>query len=125
MKYKILFVDDDILVLKMGSIYLKNITTKLVLASSGHECIEILNADEDFDLVVLDIMMPGIDGMELLREIRRRPGIGDIKIIMQTGMMNVDQESITALDAGLIFKPYSKVDFLSLIEDMLTNHTAH
>ena len=118
MKYKIMFVDDDPLVLKMASIYLKHIADRIVFATSGEQCLEVLSEDHDFNLIILDIMMPGIDGIAALKAIRNTREISDIKILMQTGMLNVDQDLITSLNASIIFKPYSKKDLLETLEIM-------
>jgi CheY-like chemotaxis protein len=116
MNHKILFVDDEPLVLKMAAIYLKHMAEKIVFATSGEECLEILKNDQDLDHVILDIMMPGIDGIEVLKIIRRNSEFSKLKIIMQTGMLNVDQQLIKDNNATLIFKPYSKESLLALLD---------
>ena len=71
MEYKILFVDDDLDILEMlCSIFRRAGYTDLVTASSGPEALRGWREQQPA-LIVLDVMMPGMDGFEVLREIRR------------------------------------------------------
>ena len=90
-------------------------------AHNGVECLEILNSDELFDLVLLDIMMPKMDGWETLKNIRKTPICKDIPVIMLTAV-NEDQKMVTGLKIGAddyIFKPFVLPNLLSRIEAVL------
>lgn len=90
-------------------------------AHNGVECLEILNSDELFDLVLLDIMMPKMDGWETLKNIRKTPICKDIPVIMLTAV-NEDQKMVTGLKIGAddyIVKPFVLPNLLARIEAVL------
>lgn len=90
-------------------------------AHNGVECLEILNSDELFDLVLLDIMMPKMDGWETLKNIRKTPICKDIPVIMLTAV-NEDQKMVTGLKIGAddyIVKPFVLPNLLARIESVL------
>lgn len=90
-------------------------------AHDGVECLEILNSDELFDLVLLDIMMPQMDGWETLKNIRKTPICKDIPVIMLTAV-NEDQKMVTGLKIGAddyIVKPFVLPNLLARIEAVL------
>ncbi len=90
-------------------------------AHDGVECLEILNSDELFDLVLLDIMMPKMDGWETLKNIRKTPICKDIPVIMLTAV-NEDQKMVTGLKIGAddyIVKPFVLPNLLARIEAVL------
>ena len=90
-------------------------------AHDGVECLEILNSYELFDLVLLDIMMPKMDGWETLKNIRKTPICKDIPVIMLTAV-NEDQKMVTGLKIGAddyIVKPFVLPNLLARIEAVL------
>lgn len=90
-------------------------------AHNGVECLEILNSDELFDLILLDIMMPKMDGWETLKNIRKTPICKDIPVIMLTAV-NEDQKMVTGLKIGAddyIVKPFVLPNLLARIEAVL------
>ena len=90
-------------------------------AHDGVECLEILNSDELFDLVLLDIMVPKMDGWETLKNIRKTPICKDIPVIMLTAV-NEDQKMVTGLKIGAddyIVKPFVLPNLLARIEAVL------
>ena len=88
-------------------------------ASNGLEALEKLKAG--FDLVLMDIMMPGMDGFEVVRHIRENPEFADIPIIMVT-VLDDKQTRIRAVQAGandFINKPIDRLEFGVRIESLL------
>jgi DNA-binding NtrC family response regulator len=79
---RVLLVDDEKDFVEMLSLRLKDVGERVTPAYSGRECLEILE-NENIDVVILDIKMPGMDGIETLREIKRRFPI--VEVIMLTG----------------------------------------
>ena len=83
-KQKILIVDDqklNIILLRHG---LEGNSVELYEASNGMAAIDILNKDPDFDLILMDIQMPGIDGFETVIEIKKNILLQDIPVIFIT-----------------------------------------
>jgi DNA-binding NtrC family response regulator len=79
---KILIVDDERDFVKMLCLRLREMGEKPAPAHSGKECLEILQK-EDIDVVILDIKMPGMNGIEVLREIKKRFPL--VEVILLTG----------------------------------------
>jgi adenylate cyclase len=87
-------------------------------ASSGEEALAALEAD-DMDLVLLDIVMPGMDGYEVCREIRDRPGTAYLPVVMVTA--SGDEQKIKALEAGaddFLTKPVNKNELLARVASL-------
>ncbi|MFO7599503.1 MAG: response regulator [Candidatus Desulfacyla sp.] len=79
---RILLVDDEKDFVEMLALRLREAGEKVFEAFSGRECLEAL-AKSAIDVVILDIRMPGMDGMETLKEIKRRFPL--VEVIMLTG----------------------------------------
>jgi DNA-binding response OmpR family regulator/DNA-binding CsgD family transcriptional regulator len=73
---------------------------RVLVAESGESALAQLD-HETPDLVLLDYMLPGMDGMEVCRRIKARPGCGDLPIIFLTAVNELD-EKVRALDAGAV-----------------------
>ena len=79
---KVLLVDDEEDFVEMLSLRLKELGEKVSAAYSGQECLDIF-ANTPIDVVILDIKMPGMDGIETLREIKKKFPL--VEVIMLTG----------------------------------------
>jgi len=79
---RVLLVDDEKDFVEMLSLRLNEVEEKVTVAYSGKECLETLKKKE-IDVVILDIKMPGMDGIETLREIKKRFPL--VEVIMLTG----------------------------------------
>ncbi|MFC1813035.1 response regulator [Thermodesulfobacteriota bacterium] len=79
---RVLVVDDEQDFVEMLSLRLKETGERVTPAYSGKECLEMLN-EKTIDVVVLDIKMPGMDGIETLREIKKKYPL--VEVIMLTG----------------------------------------
>lgn len=115
---KILLVDDN-------PKYLKDVLPlygyDLTMAFDGIEALQILNSGERFDLILLDVMMPKMDGWEVLKTIRNNPAFNNIAIIMLTAISE-DQKMISGLKIGAddyIIKPFILPNLLARIEAVL------
>ena len=118
---RILFIDDDELVLKATQLYLKYSRVEAVFAKSGKHCLELLVKDHNYDLILLDLMLPDIDGLSVLKEIKNNSTWNKIPVIIQTGSTNFDASTIMKLGATIMGKPYSKNDLLKAIEWQMNN----
>lgn len=79
---KVLLVDDEKDFIEMLSLRLKEVGEKITVAYSGQEGLDALEK-ADIDVVILDIKMPGMDGIETLREIKKQYPL--VEVIMLTG----------------------------------------
>ena len=95
---EVLLVDDDEINLLLTAIGLRERGFKLVEASSGEQALELLR-DWTPDIIVLDALMPGLDGFDTCRRLRRMHGFENVPVLMLTGLD--DDASITrAYEAG-------------------------
>ncbi|MGE0059683.1 MAG: response regulator transcription factor [Dehalococcoidia bacterium] len=115
---RILVVDDDPHISDLIAMYLEKHGYSAVTAGDGYEATRQLSDDNAFDLAVLDIMMPGPDGLELVRTLRKR---GDLPIIMVSARGS-DVDKVAALHLGAddyVTKPFSPSELVARIESVL------
>ncbi|BDU49915.1 ATP-binding response regulator [Haliovirga abyssi] len=111
---KILIVEDDDLLRRTIGKILKREKLNYGEASNGNEAIEKVN-EENFDIVISDVRMPGIDGIETITEIKKLSP--NIKSIIMTGFAS-DDTPIKALRLGVndyLYKPFELEEFLHCI----------
>lgn len=109
---KVLLVDDEEDFINLMSQRLETRGLKVVAVTSGEEAVAISD-DQNFDVAVVDLAMPGIDGIETLKQIKnRRP---DIEVIMLTGQATV-QSGIEAMKHGAVDFLEKPVDLNELME---------
>jgi two-component system KDP operon response regulator KdpE len=114
MRSRILVVDDEPQIRRVLRVSLTGAGYVVADARSGEEAVEKLRA-ERFDLVLLDVNLPGMSGIETCREIRALP---DVHIIMLT-VRNSAQDTIAALDAGAddyVTKPFSVPELVARLK---------
>jgi sigma-B regulation protein RsbU (phosphoserine phosphatase) len=98
MTTKVLLVDDDEIVLDYLSLFIGAAGYDVVRATNGQDA--LISMQHDFaQIVVLDIGMPGMDGLELCRAIRRQTYSGYVYILLHTSR-NTDEDILEGLDAG-------------------------
>ena len=95
---QILIVDDQSTVRKTLQIMLESSGSTTTVAASGEEALHLFDNDQ-FDLVLLDILMPGIDGLEVLKSVRRKYSMSELPVIMVTSKSR-DADVIQALSLG-------------------------
>ncbi|TVO51981.1 MULTISPECIES: ATP-binding response regulator [Denitromonas] len=119
---RILVVDDEPFNLDIISEYLEGAGYLLQMAESGEEAWTYLRrGDSRFDLVVLDRMMPGIDGLELLRWLKADRRLADIPVIMQTAAASPEQvrEGLAAGAYYYLTKPFEPESLQSIVRAAL------
>ena len=117
MKYNILLVEDEKDISEIVNLYMKKEGFNVFEANDGFKALEIFNR-EDIHLILLDVMMPGIDGFEVLEKIRN---ISEIPIIMVTAK----QEEIDRLNGfekgadDYVIKPFSVKELVKRVNAIL------
>lgn len=119
-KGKILVVDDEVYIVHILDFSLRMEGYEVVTALDGEQALERIESERP-DLIVLDIMMPKLDGYEACRRLRANPDTRDIPIILLSAKgRNVDQKM--GIDAGAdeyITKPFSPRKLVEKINGML------
>ncbi|MFH1416576.1 MAG: response regulator [Elusimicrobiota bacterium] len=110
---KILIVDDDLNIVELLEVNLKACGYETISASDGHKALDKINT-ENPDLIILDVMMPGMDGWEVCKIIRDHHGVSNIKILFLTGK-DKNKDKLIGIDVfkadKYITKPFD-LDFL-------------
>ena len=114
---KVLVVDDDVRNIFALTSVLESHGMKVVYAENGRAGIEALRTNPDVDVVLMDIMMPGMDGYETMRLIRKEPRHESVPIIAVTAKaLRGDREKCIAAGASdYITKPVDAEKLLELI----------
>jgi two-component system KDP operon response regulator KdpE len=117
---RILVVDDEPQIRRVMRAALTATGYEVSDARSGEEAVEKLG-DERFDLILLDVNLPGMSGMDACRVIRRETLVPDVPIIMLT-VRNAEKDIVEALDAGAddyVVKPFGTPELLARIRAAL------
>lgn len=117
---RILIVDDDEDIVKLVSIRLARSGFKVSSASSAGEALAYLKEKKP-DLIILDLIMPGIDGFEFLEKMRLEDKNKDIPVIMLSGM-GARKEKLKGLRMGIddyVVKPYDPLELIARIKTVL------
>jgi len=117
---KILVVDDELESLKLIGLMLQRRGYEISAARSGQQALEKA-VTENPDLVILDVMMPDMDGFEVCRRLRADPATADLPIIIFTAKTMVD-DKVTGFQAGAddyLTKPVHPEELASRIEAVL------
>ena len=119
-KFDILVVDDVSENIKIAIGILKNEKYNFSYALSGKSAIEILKTKR-FDLILLDVMMPEIDGFTLCKMIKKTPALKDIPIIFVTAVSEIEymQEGFKLGAVDYVTKPYHSVELRARVANHL------
>lgn len=117
MPKKILAVDDEKHIVRLVQVNLERAGYEVVTAHDGKEALQQV-ANENPDLVVLDVMMPYMDGFEVLQNLRRNPSTRDIPVIMLTAKAQ-DADVFKGWQSGVdcyLTKPFNPMELLSFVK---------
>lgn len=120
MSARILVVDDILANVRLMEARLTAEYFNVFTAISGTQALEMLD-NAPFDIVLLDVMMPGLDGFEVCRRIRATPSISELPVVMVTAL---DQPSdrIRGLEAGaddFLTKPVSDIQLITRVKSLV------
>ncbi len=117
---RILVVDDEPHIRRVLSSILASQGFDVITASDGMEGLELMG-ENDVDLVILDLMMPGANGLEILSKIRSNPDQADTPVIILTAKgQDTDREAALAGGASdFLTKPFSPKKLIARIQEIL------
>ena len=121
MAYKILVVDDEPPIVRLMEFILARQGHQMLVAVNGEEALEKVRTQNP-DLVLLDIMMPRIDGYEVARTLRADPATADLPIIMLSAKAQ-EEDIQKGIDVGVneyITKPFSPEQLVHVVTDYLS-----
>jgi len=112
----VLIVDDNQENLKVISNFLKEKDYKIALANSGENALKVLESNK-IDLVLLDIMMPGMDGFEVCKVIKERPETKNIPVIFLSALAETDNivKGFHIGGVDYITKPFNKEELYARV----------
>ncbi len=115
---KILVVDDEMLIRNVINEYLKKEGFEYIEAENGEQAINIIKK-ENIDLIIMDVMMPRLDGFSAAKEIKK---IKDIPIIMLSARKE-EYDKLTGFDLGIddyVTKPFSPKELIARVKAVLS-----
>ncbi len=124
MAYKILVVDDEPTIVRLMEFILARQGHEMLVAVNGQEALEKVRLHAP-DLILLDIMMPRIDGYEVARTLRADPATADLPIIMLSAKAQ-EEDIRKGMDVGVdeyVTKPFSPEHLVSVVAGHLRRLT--
>ncbi len=125
MSPRVLLIDDDAQVLKLMSVNFELDGYNVVSASSGEEALDIV-ASAKPDVVVCDVMMPGMDGLEVVRRLRADPTTEHLPVVVVSAKAqrsDVSDGRFAGADEYVV-KPFDPQDLLDAVERLLKRRDA-
>lgn len=120
--YNVLVVDDDKEIVKAIDIYLSKEGYNIIKAYNGKQALEILKENKDIHLIILDIMMPEMDGIETANTIRKDSAIP----IIMLSAKSEDYDKIEGLNCGAddyVTKPFNPLELIARVNSQIRRYT--
>ena len=121
MAQKILIADDDVETLRLIGLMLQRQGFEIAAAANGAQALEMTHTISP-DLIILDVMMPDMDGYQVTRQLRQDPTTADIPILMFTAKGQVE-DKVTGYEAGVdeyITKPIHPAELVARVKALLS-----
>nr|MBA2395017.1 response regulator [Ktedonobacteraceae bacterium] len=117
---KILVVDDEAVLVETIAYNLEQAGYRVVTASDGNSALEAARSESP-DLILLDIMLPGIDGLEVCRQLRKESSTATTPIVMLTAKSD-EIDKVVGLEVGAddyVTKPFGRRELLARVRALL------
>lgn len=120
MTKKVLLIEDEPNIIEAVSFILSRAGLDVKTHSNGHDAVDAVRA-RDPDLVILDIMLPGKNGFDILQDIRADADLADLPVLMLTARgQEKDRELAKRFGASrFMTKPFSNAEVLEVVRDMV------
>lgn len=117
---KVLVVDDNILNLKVASRLLRDYKCEVKLVDSGEKCLELINSGNVYDLILMDIMMPKLNGSETLKQLKANNNFNTpVVALTANAISGMREEYLMAGFDEYLSKPIDKNELKSIIDKYL------
>src|SRR5512133_329550 len=119
-KKRILIIEDEESLLKLETILLTVKGYEVSGALTGNDALKKISV-EDFDLILLDIMLPDIDGFEVCTQVKKNPRTSKIPVVMLTAKKNPDdlERGVACGASSYLTKPFKSAMIIEVIEKLL------
>jgi CheY-like chemotaxis protein len=120
MSPEVLIIEDDARSIYLLELILGSQGYRTTVAHTGDECLALMRSRR-FDLLVLDLMLPGMDGFEILHQIRTDPQLADVPVVISSARAQATsrhQAAELGADAYLT-KPYRKAELLEMVGSLI------
>jgi DNA-binding response OmpR family regulator len=114
---RVLLVDDDPVMLRLLEVNFRLEGFDTTTATRGEEAVEAIRADPP-DALVLDVMLPGIDGHDVVRAIRAEPAAAELPVVFLTGRAT-DDPRFEAPGISVMGKPFDLQDLVALVRSRI------
>ena len=117
---RILAVDDDPLILRLLQVNLEIENYDVLLAHDGQEACEVAIAEKP-DLILLDIMMPRMDGLQACKELKANPEVSDIPVVFLSAKAQQEDidEGLALGASAYLTKPFEPDQLIEVIERLI------
>lgn len=122
MSHELVVADDDEAIREIIAFKLSGSDRNLAIFENGRECWEYLESNPAPDLIILDVMMPGLTGLQLLEQIREDDDLADLPVIMLTSRGR-EEHVVEGLERGAtdyMTKPFSPKELLARVKRQLS-----
>lgn len=123
---KILIVDDDLIYIRIYQLKLKSDGHTVETANNGEEAIQKVNEFKP-DLILLDIMMPKIDGFEVLKQLKANPETKTIPVILLTNLGGEETDTLKGIELGavayLVKSSYTPKEVVEKVKEILAGYS--
>lgn len=121
---RILVVDDEIEIRRVLRLLLENAGYEIIEAKSGSEAVDVLREDRGFDLCIMDIMMPGLNGIDATRQIR---GFSSLPVMFLTArsLIGDKEKAYTSGGDDYLVKPFSSRELLMKVEALVRRYNSY
>ncbi len=117
---KILIVDDNVMNIKVAKVMLKEFNFDIDEAFNGQQCLDIIHSGHNYDLILMDIMMPGMSGVDVLKELLLDDLFKTPVIALTADAVAGSEEKYIELGfIGYVSKPFSKEIITSKVKEIL------
>jgi CheY-like chemotaxis protein len=117
----LLIIDDEDIIINLLNDYFSHLGYSVVTAKDGSEGIDLFNASPNFDLVITDINMPGIDGNAVAKSIR----LAQRSKVPIVGMSGYNDQADGELFDFMLAKPFNLKDLTTVVNTIKDNKDAH
>lgn len=124
-RLRVMVIDDDLTILSMIKAIFEREGAEVFEASDGNIAVNLINTMEPPDIVILDIMLPYMDGMQILQKIRKLDSWKEVPVVMLTAKTS-EEETVKALEAGAneyIKKPFNSRELLIRVKKILKQNS--